>query len=45
MTSVVVGILLGVVYTLNANKWPDRICMIIATLSILIPSFVISDYY
>ena len=39
VASVVVGILLGVVAALNADKWPDRICMIIATLGITIPSF------
>ena len=39
----VVGILLGVVAALNADKWPDRICMIIATLGITIPSFVIGS--
>ena len=43
IASVVVGILLGVVAALNANKWPDRICMIIATLGITIPSFVIGS--
>ncbi|WP_370773210.1 ABC transporter permease [Clostridium sp.] len=43
IASVVVGILLGVVAALNVNKWPDRICMIIATLGITIPSFVIGS--
>jgi oligopeptide transport system permease protein len=43
VASVVVGILLGVVAALNADKWPDRICMIIATLGITIPSFVIGS--
>ena len=43
VVSVVVGILLGVVAALNADKWPDRICMIIATLGITIPSFVIGS--
>lgn len=43
VASVVVGILLGVISALNANKWPDRICMIIATLGITIPSFVIGS--
>ena len=43
VASVVVGILLGVIAALNANKWPDRICMIIATLGITIPSFVIGS--
>ena len=43
VASVVVGILLGVFAALNEDKWPDRICMIIATLGITIPSFVIGS--
>ena len=43
VVSVIVGILLGVVAALYADKWPDRICMIIATLGITIPSFVIGS--
>ena len=40
--SVTIGVLLGIISALNANKWPDRLCMFIATLGITIPSFVIS---
>lgn len=40
--SLVIGIFLGIVAALNADKWPDRLCMFIATLGITIPSFVIS---
>ena len=43
LVSVVIGILLGVIAALNANKWPDRVCMLIATLGITIPSFVIGS--
>lgn len=43
VASVVVGILLGVVAALYSDKWPDRICMVIATLGITIPSFVIGS--
>lgn len=42
--SVVVGILLGVTAALKANKWPDRVCMILATLGITIPSFVLGTF-
>ena len=40
--SLVCGVLLGIISALNAGKWPDRVCMIIATLGITIPSFVVS---
>ena len=39
--SVVVGVGLGIIAALNKGKWPDSICMVIATLGITIPSFVI----
>lgn len=42
--SVVAGVLLGIVAALKADKWPDRICMIIATLGITIPSFVMGTF-
>ncbi len=41
--SVIVGILLGVIAALKADKWPDRLCMFIATLGVTIPSFVIGS--
>lgn len=43
ITSLIIGILLGIISALNSNKWPDRICMIISTLGITIPSFVIGS--
>lgn len=42
VVAVLVGISLGVISALNAGKWPDRVCMFIATLGITIPSFVMS---
>lgn len=41
VVSVVVGVLLGIIAALKAGKWPDKICMLISTLGITIPSFVI----
>lgn len=41
VVSVVLGISLGIIAALNADKWPDRVCMFLATLGITIPSFVI----
>lgn len=42
--SVVVGVLLGIVAALKADKWPDRVCMLLATLGITIPSFVMGTF-
>lgn len=42
--SVAVGILLGIIAALKADKWPDRVCMIISTLGITIPSFVMGTF-
>lgn len=42
--SIVVGVLLGIVAALKAGKWPDRVCMIIATIGITIPSFVMGTF-
>lgn len=39
--SVVFGVLLGIISALKVGKWPDKLCMIIATLGVTIPSFVI----
>lgn len=41
IVSVVLGISLGIIAALKADKWPDRLCMLLATLGITIPSFVI----
>ncbi|SFA76010.1 ABC transporter permease [Clostridium frigidicarnis] len=42
LCSLIIGVLLGVVAALNRGRWPDSLCMIIATLGITIPSFVIA---
>lgn len=42
--SVIVGVLLGIVAALKSGKWPDRVCMIIATIGITIPSFVMGTF-
>lgn len=42
--SIVVGVLLGIIAALKADKWPDRVCMILATLGITIPSFVMGTF-
>lgn len=42
--SVVTGVLLGIVAALKADKWPDRVCMVLATLGITIPSFVMGTF-
>ena len=42
--SVVVGVLLGIIAALKTGEWPDRVCMIIATIGITIPSFVMGTF-
>lgn len=42
LISLVFGILLGIVAALKYNKWPDTICMVLATLGVTLPSFVIA---
>lgn len=42
--SVVAGVLLGIIAALKADKWPDRVCMVLATLGITIPSFVMGTF-
>ncbi|MBU3131435.1 ABC transporter permease [Clostridium gasigenes] len=39
--SVVLGVLLGIISALKIGKWQDKLCMLIATLGVTIPSFVI----
>lgn len=41
--SLLTGIGLGIIAALKAGKWPDKICMILATLGMTIPSFVIGS--
>lgn len=40
--SLILGIYLGVVAALNQGKWQDRLVMVIATLGVTVPSFVIA---
>lgn len=42
--SVAVGVSLGIVAALKAGRWPDHVCMILATLGITIPSFVLGTF-
>ena len=39
--SLLVGIYLGVIAALYQNKWPDRMSMVISTIGVSIPSFVL----
>lgn len=40
--SIVFGVLLGIVAAIKYNKWPDTLCMVVATLGVTVPSFVIA---
>ncbi|WP_294189455.1 ABC transporter permease [uncultured Clostridium sp.] len=42
--SVIVGVSLGIVAALKSGRWPDHVCMILATLGITIPSFVLGTF-
>lgn len=42
LLATLLGITLGIVSALKSGKWPDRLCMFLATLGITIPSFVMS---
>lgn len=40
--ALIVGIYLGIVAALNQGKWQDGLCMVISTLGVTIPSFVMA---
>lgn len=42
--SLVVGIYMGIVAALHQGKWQDNLCMIIATLGVTVPSFVMATF-
>lgn len=42
LVSLVVGILLGILAALKYGKWPDSLCMVLATLGVTVPGFVIA---
>lgn len=41
--SLVLGVFLGIIAALNHNKWPDSVCMVLATLGVTIPNFVLAS--
>lgn len=42
IVAVILGVYMGVVSALNQGKWPDYLCMILATLGVTVPSFVLA---
>lgn len=42
--SVTVGVYMGIVAALNQGKWQDRLTMVIATLGVTVPSFVLATF-
>jgi len=40
--AMLVGVYMGIVAALNQGKWQDKLCMLIATVGITVPSFVIA---
>ncbi|MGL4450059.1 MAG: ABC transporter permease [Sarcina sp.] len=41
--SLIVGVAFGIIAALKAGKWPDKLCMVLATIGMTIPSFVIGS--
>lgn len=44
LISLTIGIALGILAALNFNRWPDSICMLLSTLGVTIPSFVVGVF-
>ncbi|MGL4909681.1 MAG: ABC transporter permease [Cetobacterium sp.] len=44
LISLTVGITLGILAALNFNRWPDSVCMVLSTLGVTIPSFVVGVF-
>lgn len=42
--SLAVGIYMGIIAALNQGKWQDNLCMVIATLGVTVPSFVLATF-
>ncbi len=38
------GLILGVVASLNHNRWPDFLCMLLAIIGISVPSFIMATF-
>ncbi|MBR0150965.1 MAG: ABC transporter permease, partial [Synergistaceae bacterium] len=43
--SLLIGIPAGVISALRRGKWPDRIAMILATLGVTVPGFVLASFW
>lgn len=43
--SLIIGIYMGVTAALHQGKWQDNVCMVIATLGVTIPGFVIATLF
>jgi oligopeptide transport system permease protein len=44
LLSLLVGIYMGIVSALHQGKWQDNVCMVIATLGVCVPSFVLGTF-
>ncbi|WP_040212022.1 ABC transporter permease [Clostridium polynesiense] len=43
LISLACGVLLGILSALKQGKWPDSVCMLVATIGVTVPSFVIAS--
>ncbi|KGX92326.1 peptide ABC transporter permease [Pontibacillus halophilus JSM 076056 = DSM 19796] len=44
LIAVTFGLILGVIASLNRNKWPDYISMVLAIIGISVPSFILATF-
>jgi oligopeptide transport system permease protein len=44
LCAVLLGTYMGMIAALNQGKWQDRLCMVIATLGVTVPSFVLATF-
>ncbi|MEF9933921.1 MAG: ABC transporter permease [Clostridium sp.] len=42
--SVVIGTWMGIVSALNQGKWQDKLCMVVSTFGVTVPSFVLATF-
>ena len=44
LIAVTLGLVLGVIASLNRNRWPDYLSMMLAIIGISVPSFILSNF-
>lgn len=44
LLAITMGLILGVIASLNRNKWPDYLSMVLAIIGISVPSFILASF-